>query len=190
MKRRAADAPSMTAYARFATAIGDCGIAWGEHGVVGLWLPRTNGSLPAATVLRRWPDALEAPMPPELRAGVQQIVDLLAGRAKPTLDDMNLDFSGIGEFDARVYSAARRIAPGSTATYGELAKQLGDAGEARAVGQALGRNPFPIVVPCHRVLAAQGKAGGFSAPGGLIAKHRLLQIEGALPPSLFDVAPK
>jgi methylated-DNA-[protein]-cysteine S-methyltransferase len=176
----------MTAYARFATTIGDCAIAWGEGGVVGLWLPRTDGSLPGATVLRRWPDAREAPLPPAQRAGVQQIIDLLAGRAKPMLDDVPLDFSRIGEFDARVYAAARRIAPGSTATYGALAKQLGDASEARAVGQALGRNPFPIVVPCHRVLAANGKAGGFSAPGGVIAKHRLLEIEGALPPSLFD----
>jgi methylated-DNA-[protein]-cysteine S-methyltransferase len=177
----------MTAYARFATAIGDCGIAWSENGVIGLWLPRTDGSLPAATVLRRWPDALEAPLPPELQPGVQQIIDLLAGRAKPMLDDMVLDFSRISDFDARVYAAARRIAPGATTTYGELAAQLGDASEARAVGQSLGRNPFPIVVPCHRVLAANGKAGGFSAPGGLIAKHRLLQIEGALPPSLFDI---
>lgn len=179
----------MTAYARFATAIGDCAIAWGEHGVVGLWLPRTDGSLPAATVLRRWPDAHEAALPAALQAGVQQIIDLLAGRAKPMLDDVALDFARISDFDARVYAAARRIAPGATATYGELAAQLGDAHEARAVGQALGRNPFPIVVPCHRVLAAHGKAGGFSAPGGLIVKHRLLQIEGALPPSLFDAAP-
>jgi methylated-DNA-[protein]-cysteine S-methyltransferase len=177
----------MTAYARFATAIGDCGIAWGESGVTGLWLPRTDGSLPPATVLRRWPDALEAPLPPELQAGVQQIIDLLAGRTKPMLDDLVLDFRRVSDFDARVYAAARRIAPGATTTYGEVAAQLGDASEARAVGQSLGRNPFPIVVPCHRVLAANGKAGGFSAPGGLIAKHRLLQIEGALPPSLFDI---
>jgi methylated-DNA-[protein]-cysteine S-methyltransferase len=177
----------MTAYARFATAIGDCGIAWGKNGVTGLWLPRTDGSLSAATVLRRWPDAIEAPLPPELQACVQQIIDLLAGRTKPMLDDVVLDFSRISDFDARVYAAARRIAPGATTTYGEVAAQLGDASEARAVGQSLGRNPFPIVVPCHRVLAANGKAGGFSAPGGLIAKHRLLQIEGALPPSLFDI---
>jgi methylated-DNA-[protein]-cysteine S-methyltransferase len=188
----------MTAYARFATAIGDCSIAWGDNGVIGLWLPRTDGSLPGATVLRRWTDAIEAPLPPKLQGGVQQIIDLLAGRAKPMLDDVVLDFSRISDFDARVYAAARRIVPGATVTYGELAAQLSDASEARAhiegaglaraVGQSLGRNPFPIVVPCHRVLAANGKAGGFSAPGGLIAKHRLLQIEGALPPSLFDGA--
>jgi methylated-DNA-[protein]-cysteine S-methyltransferase len=175
------------AFARFATAIGDCGIAWGEqNAVVGLWLPRTDASLPAATVLRRWPGAHEAPLPPALQAGVQQIIDLLAGRAKPMLDDVPLDLSHVSDFDARVYAAARRIVPGSTATYGELAGQLGDAREARAVGQSLGRNPFPIVVPCHRVLAAHGKAGGFSAPGGVTAKHRLLQIEGGLPRSLFD----
>lgn len=175
-----------TAYARFATAIGDCAIAWGEHGVVGLWLPRSDGSLPAATVLRRWPESREAPLPPTLQAQVQQIIDLLAGRAKPMLDDVPLDFNRVGEFDAKVYNAARCIAPGHTASYGEIAAQIGAASEARAVGQALGRNPFPIIVPCHRVLAANGKAGGFSAPGGVIAKHRLLLIEGALPPSLFD----
>jgi methylated-DNA-[protein]-cysteine S-methyltransferase len=170
----------------FATSVGCCGIAWSETGVVGLWLPRDDGTLPAATVRRRWAQAQEAAAPPRLAGQVAQIVALLAGDARPMLDDVVLDLSHVAEFDRAVYAAARTIRPGSTCSYGELAARLGDAGQARAVGQALGRNPFPIVVPCHRVLAAHGKAGGFSAPGGVIAKHRLLQIEGALPPSLFD----
>jgi methylated-DNA-[protein]-cysteine S-methyltransferase len=174
-------------YHRFATAIGDCAIAWGEGGVVGLWLPRADGTLPAATVLRRWPDAREAKPPPTLAAQITQIQALLAGESKPLLDDIALDSSRLGDFDRAVYAAARRIPPGETLSYGELAVRIGGgAEEARAVGQSLARNPFPIVVPCHRVLAAHGKAGGFSAPGGVVAKHRLLQIEGALPPSLFD----
>ena len=138
-------------------------------------------------MLRRWPQAREAVPPPTLAAHVEHIVALLAGSARPMLDDVPLDLSRIAEFDREVYAVARTIPPGSTCSYGEIATRLGDAGQARAVGQSLGRNPFPIVVPCHRVLAAHGKAGGFSAPGGVIAKHRLLQIERALPPSLFDM---
>ena len=87
--------------------------------------------------------------------------------------------TGVPDFDRRVYAEARSIAPGETRTYGEIAARLGDPGLSRAVGQALGRNPFVIVVPCHRVLAAGGKAGGFSAPGGVETKRRLLEIEGA-----------
>jgi methylated-DNA-[protein]-cysteine S-methyltransferase len=93
------------------------------------------------------------------------------------------------EFDRRVYEVARGIAPGATLSYGEIAARLGERGLARDVGQALGRNPFPIIVPCHRVLAAGGKAGGFSANGGVTTKLRLLTIERARTsdaPTLFD----
>jgi methylated-DNA-[protein]-cysteine S-methyltransferase len=89
-----------------------------------------------------------------------------------------LDMTGVPEFNQRVYQAARTIRPGTTVSYGDIARQLGIPGSARAVGQALGRNPFPIVVPCHRVLAADGKTGGFSAPGGAATKLRMLAIEG------------
>ncbi len=101
-------------------------------------------------------------------------------RGEPVeLADIPLDEAGLPEFHCRVYAAARRIARGSTRTYGVIAAELGDPGAARAVGQALGRNPWPIVVPCHRVLAAAGRPGGFSAPGGTATKMRLLAIEGA-----------
>ena len=96
------------------------------------------------------------------------------------LDDVALDMEDVLEFHRRVFELARTIPAGRTSTYGELATQLGDPGSARAVGEALGRNPFPIVVPCHRVLAASGKLGGFSAHGGTDTKRRMLIIEGAL----------
>lgn len=92
-----------------------------------------------------------------------------------------LDLDAVPAFHRRVFAIARGIGPGSTRTYGEIAAELGESGSARAVGQALGRNRFPIVVPCHRVLAAGGRAGGFSAPGGTATKLRLLEIEGGLP---------
>lgn len=98
------------------------------------------------------------------------------------LADVVLDMDGVPEFHQRVYGVTRRIPPGETRTYGEIATALGEPGAARAVGQALGRNPFPIVVPCHRVLAAGGKAGGFSAPGGTRTKMKILDIEGASVP--------
>src|SRR5262250_2974216 len=92
--------------------------------------------------------------------------------------------AGVLEFDRRVYEMARTIAPGETLSYGDVATRLGDPAAAREVGQALGRNPFPVIVPCHRVVAAAGKLGGFSAPGGTATKRRLLAIEAARAPSL------
>ena len=95
------------------------------------------------------------------------------------------------EFNARVYAIARNIPPGATMTYGEIAERLGDKSLSREVGQAMGENPSPIIMPCHRVLAAGGKTGGFSAPGGVVTKLRLLTIEGAQPggPTLFEKLP-
>jgi len=104
---------------------------------------------------------------------------LLRGE-RVSLDDVALDMEGVQPFHRRVFELARTIPAGRTSTYGELATRLGDPGSARAVGEALGRNPFPIVVPCHRVLAATGKLGGFSAHGGATTKRRMLIIEGAL----------
>jgi methylated-DNA-[protein]-cysteine S-methyltransferase len=112
-----------------------------------------------------------------VKAATDGIVALLAG-AKRDLREVLLDMAGIPEFNRRVYELARTIPPGSILTYGEIAMRLGAPGTARAVGQALGQNPFPIVVPCHRVLAADGRMGGFSAPGGVATKRRMLEIEG------------
>jgi methylated-DNA-[protein]-cysteine S-methyltransferase len=113
-------------------------------------------------------------------------------RGEPSdLSDVTIDVDKVPEFNRKVYDIARSIPPGATLTYGEIAERLGDKLLARDVGQALGQNPIPLIVPCHRVLAAGGKTGGFSAPGGVVSKLRLLTIEGAQPngPTLFDHLP-
>ncbi len=160
----------MTGFALFDTAIGWCGIAWGPRGIVGVQLPEGSAPATRARLLRRFPDAGEAPPRGEPKA----------------LDDVPLDMEGLPEFNRRVYEVARTIPWGATLSYGEIAKRLGDPGVARDVGQALGQNPFAIVVPCHRVLAAGGKWGGFSARGGVSTKRRLLSIEAAQRPLLDD----
>jgi methylated-DNA-[protein]-cysteine S-methyltransferase len=126
---------------------------------------------------------------------IDGITALLAGE-KCALTDIVIDDEGQAEFNRRVYAIVRKVPPGATITYGEIAERLGDKALARAVGQAMGENPTPIVMPCHRVLAAGGKTGGFktggfSAPGGVVTKLQLLTIEGAQPggPTLFEHLP-
>jgi methylated-DNA-[protein]-cysteine S-methyltransferase len=162
----------------FETAIGCCGIAWGPRGVLGVQLPEGGVRETRARMRRRFPDAREAKPPPVVRRAVAGIVALLRGES-PDLSRVVLDMAGVPAFHARVYQAARGIPPGATLSYGEVAERAGSPGAARAVGQALGRNPFAILVPCHRVLAAGGRVGGFSANGGTRTKLRLLAIEGA-----------
>ena len=166
-----------SAYALFETAIGRCGIAWGDRGVVGVQLPESGGEARTrARILRRFPDFHEASPPPEVQEAIDGIVDLLHGEASD-LSAVALDMDGVPEFNRRVYGAARTIPPGETLTYGEVAARLGDRGAARDVGRALAQNPFALIVPCHRVLAAGGGIGGFSAAGGVTTKRRLLAIE-------------
>ena len=175
-------------FALFDTGIGRCGIAWGAHGITGVQLPEASEARTRARLMRRYPQAQEAPPPADVRRAIDGIVSLLRGEASD-LSAAALDMDGLPEFDRRVYEVARGIAPGATLSYGEIAARLGERGLARDVGQALGRNPFPIIVPCHRVLAAGGKAGGFSANGGVTTKLRLLTIERARTsdaPTLFD----
>jgi methylated-DNA-[protein]-cysteine S-methyltransferase len=164
-------------YALFHTAIGDCGIAWGDRGLTGVHLPESNPARTRSSLERRFSGATPAPPPPDVEQAIDGIVALLAG-AKRDLRELVLDMDGVPAFNRRVYELARTIPPGSTMTYGDIAIRLGSPGTARAVGQALGQNPFPIVVPCHRVLAADGRMGGFSAPGGVDTKRRMLEIEG------------
>jgi methylated-DNA-[protein]-cysteine S-methyltransferase len=135
----------------------------------------------------RFPDGQEAAPPADIQAAVAGVVAMLGGQAHD-FSTLVLDMRGVPEFHQRVYAVARDIAPGQTLTYGEVAARLREPGAARAVGQALGRNPFAPVVPCHRVLAAGDKPGGFSASGGIRTKLRLLIIEGAMrgTPGLFD----
>lgn len=169
-------------YAVFDTALGTCALAWRDGMVVGTALPGSS----RAWLARRFPGAVETQPPPEIQAAMDQITDLLAG-GHPDLSGIPLALDTVPAFNRRAYELARRIPPGKTTTYGDLAHALGEPGAAQAVGQAMGANPFPIIVPCHRVLAAGGKPGGFSAPGGVETKRRMLVIEGALPdePTLF-----
>jgi methylated-DNA-[protein]-cysteine S-methyltransferase len=172
----------------FDTPIGPCGVAWGERGILGLQLPEATERKTRARLHRRFPAAKDAPPPPEVERAIERISELLRGE-RVDLTGVALDMEPVPVFDRRVYEVARAIPPGSTLSYGEIAARLGDPLRAREVGQALARNPFPLVVPCHRVLAAGGRAGGFSAPGGVATKLRLLEIEGARAsgiPTLFD----
>jgi methylated-DNA-[protein]-cysteine S-methyltransferase len=164
-------------YTLFDTAIGRCGIAWGERGIVGLLLPEATDGGTRARLQRRFPAGSEAALPPEVARVVEAITALLNGDAVD-LSDVELDMDGVPPFHRRVYDVVRAIPPGGTMSYGEVAAWAGAPGAARAVGQALGNNPFAIVVPCHRVLAAGGRIGGFSAEGGITTKRRLLAIEG------------
>ena len=138
-------------------------------------------------LLRTRPEATEAPPPPELEVAIAAITALLAG-GRVDLTDIYLDPAGISDFDQRVYAITRTIPPGQTLTYGEIARKLGDVTLSRAIGQSLGRNPYVLIVPCHRVLAAGRKVGGFSAAGGTRTKLELLRIEGVelREPDLFD----
>lgn len=187
--------------ALFDTAIGRCGIAWGERGVTGVSLPEVEaaGAGTGATGDAAWearlaragastspPTSTSEPLPAPIARAIADIVALLRGDPRDLLD-VALDLDGVPPFHQRVYALTRRILPGYTRTYGELARELGSPGAARAVGQALGLNPFPIVVPCHRVMAAHGQTGGFSGPGGTATKLRMLGIEGAQVPGTMTL---
>jgi methylated-DNA-[protein]-cysteine S-methyltransferase len=179
-------------WALFETAIGWCGIAWSARGVAGVQLPEGDERDTRARLRRRFPEAHEAPPPAPVQRAIDGVVALLRGE-DGRLETVALDMDGVPPFHRRVYEVARTIPPGTTLSYGEVAARMGAPGAARDVGQALGQNPFAIIVPCHRVLAANGKVGGFSARGGVRTKLRLISSEragghGALP--LFGGAPK
>jgi methylated-DNA-[protein]-cysteine S-methyltransferase len=165
-------------YLIFETAGGFCGIAWNDIGVTRFQLPTKDAGSTERLLLRRLSDARPGTPTPEVADAIAAVKRYFAGE--------EIDFSGVkldlGEQDAffnQIYAAAREIAWGNTTTYGALAKQLGAGPEAaRDVGQAMARNPVALIIPCHRVLAAGGKIGGFSAPGGSTAKARMLELEG------------
>jgi methylated-DNA-[protein]-cysteine S-methyltransferase len=179
-------------FALFDTEIGRCGIAWGEHGLLGVQLPEANDVQTRARIQQKAPGAQETAPPPEIQCACDAMARLLKGETSD-LSFISVDMSHLPEFNRKVYDIARTIQPGETLTYGDIATRLGDKLLARSIGQALGQNPFPIVIPCHRVLAANGKTGGFSANGGVTTKFRMLAIEGAKltqkaddSPMLFD----
>jgi methylated-DNA-[protein]-cysteine S-methyltransferase len=178
-------------FALFDTPVGRCGIAWNARGIVGVQLPEGRASATRARLIRRFPGASETTPPSYIQQTIDDIVALLRGE-KRDLSSAVLDTEGVPQFQQQVYAVARTIPAGATLSYGEIATRLGDPSAARDVGVALGQNPVPIIVPCHRVLAAGGKPGGFSAAGGVTTKLRLLEIEGAQvgdAPTLFESLP-
>ncbi len=173
-------------FALFDTAIGLCGVAWNARGLTGVMLPLTEGGDPRSRLARRHPGAVEAEPPPAVAAAIEGMQALLRGEKRDLLE-VKLDDGEVAPLAAQVYAISRAIPPGQTLTYGDIARRLGDVSLSRAVGQALGANPWPIVVPCHRILAAGGGKGGFSAPGGADTKLRMLEIEGALAPETLPL---
>ena len=162
----------------FDTDIGRCGVAWGDHGLLGVQLPETSDARTISRLALKVPGTSEGMMPDHVRQACEAMTELLRGEIKD-LSFIAIDMEQVSAFNRSVYNIARTIAPGETLTYGDIAVRLGDKLLSRAVGKALGENPFPIVVPCHRVLAANGKTGGFSASGGVTTKFRMLAIERA-----------
>jgi methylated-DNA-[protein]-cysteine S-methyltransferase len=164
-------------FALFPTSIGGVGIAWSREGIRGIFLPEATEAATRRRIARRFPAAQEAPPPEPVQRAIDAIAAHLRGERAP-LRQIALDLSAVPALHRRIYEVARAIPPGRTLRYGEIAERLGNAQLARDVGEAMAKNPFSIVVPCHRVLAAGGKLGGFSAHGGARTKLRLLSIEG------------
>jgi methylated-DNA-[protein]-cysteine S-methyltransferase len=182
--------PAMTAncFTIFDTAIGACGVVWGSRGINGVQLPMGDEKKTRSRIAQRYGNIPEAQPPAEVQHAIDAMIELLEGKPND-LKEVVLDLDGVPDFNRSVYDIARAIPPGQTMTYGDIAKRIGGVELSRDVGQALGHNPCPIVVPCHRVLAAGGKPGGFSANGGVATKLKMLAIEGAVvnhTPSLFD----
>jgi methylated-DNA-[protein]-cysteine S-methyltransferase len=176
-------------YTIFDTAVGRCGIAWGDSGILGVQLPEAREIETRRRMLRQYPDARELRPPLNVEIAIDGIVALLRGQPGD-LSDVILDMSGIQAFNQRVYAFTRTIPWGETRTYGEVATDLRASGATHSVTQAISRNPFMIIVPCHRVLEAGSYADQISPNGGTISKRRLLSIEGARATSsktLFDV---
>jgi methylated-DNA-[protein]-cysteine S-methyltransferase len=178
------DGRLMSAFAP--TPLGAIGVVWSDAGIVATWMHAGTLERAREHLRRTYPNAIAAAPPAEIATALEEVASLLAGGTND-FRLVALDMRHVPEFDRRVYEVARTIPPGSTMTYGEIARALGEEPmRARDVGVALARNPFAPIVPCHRVVAANGKLGGYSAPGGTATKRRLLELEGAeivAPPS-------
>src|SRR5215204_6530537 len=163
--------PLTTSLVTFDTELGRCAVRWSDAGITGVLLPKAGGRSGSA-----FEDGVA--MPGFVREAIEGIVAVMAGEARD-LRHVPLDDHGVDDFRRIVYAATREIPAGTTRSYGEVARSVGRPDGARDVGTALARNPFSIIVPCHRVLAANGALTGFSAPGGLETKRRMLELEGA-----------
>lgn len=164
-------------YCLFDTAMGAVGLAWSPDGITRLQLPERDKTATERRLRGRSADAVASLPPPLVEQAVDAVGRYMAGE-RTDFSAITLDLTGVGPFHSVIYEALRRIGWGETTTYGALARQTGDPGASRAVGQAMGRNPIPVIIPCHRVLASGGKPGGFSAFGGAVTKQRLLALEG------------
>jgi len=176
------------AYTVFDTVVGRCAIAWGAAGIVGVQLADAREIETRRQLLRRFPDAREGHPPPDVEAAIDGLKALLRGEPVE-LPDAALDLTDAAPFHRRVYQLVRTIPRGETRTVADIATGLGASGAVLSVGQALSKNPFALLVPCHRVLPARGETGGAPACGGIVSRYRLLSIEGALAgrgPTLFD----
>jgi methylated-DNA-[protein]-cysteine S-methyltransferase len=170
---------STPGFAIVITTLGAFGAVWNETGIVRTWMHDRTEVRTRQQIERSFPGAEEAPPPASVAGAMADVAALLAGEP-PALLDADLDMRAVPDFDRRVYDLARTVPPGETITYGAIAKALGEEPmRARDVGQALARNPFAPIVPCHRVVAAGGQLGGYSAPGGAATKRWLLELEGA-----------
>lgn len=181
----------MQQFCLFETAIGSCALVWDGEYIVGSQLPERDEETARRRLAKRFPEAVEAPAAAFVEAAQADIVALLNGEPRD-LSHLPIALDLTSAFNRKVYDVALSIPPGETLTYGEVAARIGEPGAARAVGVALGQNPFAPIVPCHRILAAGGKTGGFSADGGVETKLRMLTIEKArtsAEPSLFDALP-
>ncbi len=178
-------------YSIFDTGIGRCGIAWGYSGIIGVQLPEAREIETRKRLFQLYPDAREMRPSMNIEMAIEGVVALLRGDPSD-LSDVTLDMTGIHAFNQRVYELTRAIPRGETRTYGDIATRLGTPGAMHSVAQAIAKNPFMIIVPCHRVLEAGGYADKISPKGGVISKRRLLSIEGAgagatKSKTLFDV---
>lgn len=175
----------------FDTAIGPCALIWQDEAIIGAQLPERDAETARRRLAKRFSEATETQPPAFIAAAIADIVALLAGQPR-SLAHLPIALDLVPAFNRKVYDVALTIPPGETLTYGEVAARIGDPEAARAVGVALGQNPFAPIVPCHRVLEASGKTGGFSAEGGVETKLRMLTIEKArtsAQPGLFEALP-
>jgi methylated-DNA-[protein]-cysteine S-methyltransferase len=170
-----ARSPLKARYRLFETPLGPCGIAWTEQGVARLQLP--EGDRIATERRLRKTASQSGSAPPDVEQAIADVHWYLSGRSTD-FSAVALDLANVGAFEQRVYALVRSIRWGQTVNYGEIARQMGSPHAARAVGQALARNPIPIIIPCHRILAKGHRIGGFSAYGGRLTKERLLALEG------------
>lgn len=170
-----ADAPMH--YCLFDTAIGAVGVAWSANGITRLQLPEAGRAATERRLRGRSASTVESQPPSRIARAMGAVQKYMAGE-RIDFSGIALDLTGVGPFHRSIYEALCRVGWGETTTYGALALQVGDPGASRAVGQAMGRNPIPVIIPCHRVLASGGKPGGFSAFGGAVTKQRLLALEG------------